>query len=132
MLNNAQRNDFYETLKNPQNPQNPENVFSSAFFKGYFKQKYGIPSKSLCFRASSGKSGWLSLWIKPKENLNRMAPLEYYFEFPLKLRKALLLSIYGTDCTFAESGLAGNIREHSLNFTAEDWTKAMEILKEEK
>ena len=103
---------------------------SSSFFKDYFKLKHAIPPKSLCFRKSTGKGGWLSLWIRPKDNLNRMAPLEYYFEFPLNLRKALLLAIYGQNCNFAEQGNAGNIRSHSLAFTAANWQAAMKILKE--
>ena len=108
---------------------------SSKSFKDFFNkpENGAIPGNSLRFRTSSGKGGWLTVWIKPKVTSSHLEPLCYLYEFPLKLRQSLLLAIYGDKCRVwpsFERGNAGNINPHSLAFTVRDWEKATELLKE--
>lgn len=89
----------------------------AADFKKFFKNNYNIP-----VRVRTSKH-YINAWIEPDNWEEYNKSLKYNHEFPLELRRKLLVTIYGP-VEWAGKGNAGNIRPHSLAFKLDEWERA--------
>lgn len=83
----------------------------STEIKRYFKA-LGIEVR---VKTGTSKHPFISAWIDRENAIN----------FPLEIRQKLLRIIYGANCTFAESGNAGNVMVKSLACHEKEWRELL-------